>query len=199
MPQDSNSQTREMPVMLLWKSGGIWQTGLRSAIVAAVVIMGTNACDADKSTNKPHGGQAPQSAQATSTPDRERKLDAPVAKGLASLTSGNLTQLAFYDPSTGKETFSTTLPQYSEKNPWKRHSFSSDWKRHAWVKDGGLFSSARPSCSYGPIRTGPGRAGPVEDDGVADRVGVADGSAELVGEGDLGAGEVTDVAAGENA
>ncbi|MFI6006416.1 hypothetical protein ACIA98_39660 [Streptomyces sp. NPDC051366] len=104
-----------------------------------MVLMGANACDADGSADKPQAGQAPQSAQATSTPDKEKKLDAPVAKGLASLTSGNLSQLAFYDPSTGKETFSTTLPQYSENNPWKRYSFSPDWKRHAWVKDGDLF------------------------------------------------------------
>ncbi|MFE9137596.1 hypothetical protein [Streptomyces sp. NPDC007355] len=43
------------------------------------------------------------------------------------------------------------------------------------------------------------QVGPVEDDGVADRVGVADGSAELVDVGNLGAGGVADVSAGESA
>ncbi|MCX5016636.1 hypothetical protein OG765_37575 [Streptomyces sp. NBC_00555] len=128
-----------MSVVHLWKSGGSWQMGLRSVAVAAVMIMCVSACGADGSSDKPRGGQAPQSAQATSTPDREKALDAPVVKGLGSLTSGNITVLAFYDPSTGKQTFDTTLPQYSEKNPWKRDSFSPDWKRHAWVKDGDLF------------------------------------------------------------
>lgn len=73
------------------------------------------------------------------TPDREEKLDAPIAKGIGSLTSGNLTLLAFYDPSTGKQTSGTWLPQYAEENPWKRYSFSPDWKRYAWVKDGDLW------------------------------------------------------------
>ncbi|ATZ22135.1 PQQ-like beta-propeller repeat protein [Streptomyces lavendulae] len=123
----------------LSKPGVPWRTGLRSAAVVSLLAMGATACGAGGSSDNPQAGQAPQSTQATSTPDGKKTLDAPVAKGLGSLTSGNLTLLAFYDPSTGKETFSTTLPQYSEKNPWKRYSFSPDWKRHAWVKDGDLF------------------------------------------------------------
>ncbi|WP_331727502.1 hypothetical protein OG851_41775 (plasmid) [Streptomyces sp. NBC_00161] len=116
-----------------------WRRGLRSVALAAVVFVGAVACGAGGSADKPPGGQAPQSARTTSTPDREKELNAPVAKGIASLTRGNLTLLAFYDPSTGRQTFGTWLPQYSEENPWKRYSFSPDWKRYAWVKDGDLF------------------------------------------------------------
>ncbi|MFJ9080439.1 hypothetical protein ACIRO3_35165 [Streptomyces sp. NPDC102278] len=103
-------------------------------------LLATGAAACAGSADKPQAGPSAQSpTQAPSAPSGEKKLNAPVAKGLASLTSGNLTQLAFYDPSTGKEAFSTAPPQYSEKNPWKRYSFSPDWKRHAWVKDGDLF------------------------------------------------------------
>ncbi len=126
--------------LLSRQAAGTWRTGLRSAAAATALLLGAVACGGEGAADRPQGGQAAQqSAWANVTPDRDKKLDAPAAKGIASLTSGNLTNLTFYDPSTGRQTFSTLLPPSSEANPWKRYSFSPDWKRYAWVKDGELF------------------------------------------------------------
>ncbi|WP_216826810.1 hypothetical protein [Streptomyces hundungensis] len=112
---------------------------MRAAAVVTAVVLGAVGCGSGGSSD-PQGGQAAQrSAGTAATPDSEKALDAPVAKGIASLTRGNLTLLAFYDPSTGRQTFGTWLPQSSEDNPWKRYSFSPDWERYTWVKDGELF------------------------------------------------------------
>ncbi|MER5808225.1 hypothetical protein ABT143_08515 [Streptomyces sp. NPDC002033] len=107
--------------------------------MTALAVVGAVACGAGGAEHKPQEGQAPQSAPTASAPGRDEELNAPRATGIGSLTSGNLTDLVFYDPSTGRQTFSTYLPQYAEANPWKRYSFSPDWKRYVWVKDGDLF------------------------------------------------------------